>query len=142
MADDLLVLAGDNVMDFSFNSFVTYFERKQTTCIMRYRVPGLKGPCKFGVATIDEDDLVLKMIEKPQVPESEWAVPPFYIYKSSDIGLVRVGIESGCGVDAPGSYVAWLSTRVPMYAMEMPGRRYDIGNLESYRSVCERFKSL
>ena len=52
--DDLLVLAGDNVMDFSFNSFVSYFEEKQTTCIMRYRVSGLKGPCKFGVATVDE----------------------------------------------------------------------------------------
>ena len=53
--DDLLVLAGDNVMDFSFNSFVAYYEQKQTTCIMRYRVPGLKGPCKFGVATVDEN---------------------------------------------------------------------------------------
>ena len=54
LSDDLLVLAGDNVMDFSFNSFVSYFYEKNTTCIMRYRVPGLKGPCKFGVATVDD----------------------------------------------------------------------------------------
>ena len=74
LSDDLLVLAGDNVMDFSFNSFVAYFEEKRTTCIMRYRVPGLKGPCKFGVATVDEDGRVLKRVEKPQVPESELAM--------------------------------------------------------------------
>ncbi len=67
LSDDLLVLAGDNVMNFSFNSFIDYYHKKQTTCIMRYRVPGLKGPCKFGVATIDSEDLVLNMIEKPQV---------------------------------------------------------------------------
>ena len=77
LSDDLLVLAGDNVMDFSFNSFISYFEEKQTTCIMRYRVPGLKGPCKFGVATVDSSGRVLNMVEKPQVPESEWAVSPF-----------------------------------------------------------------
>lgn len=91
--DDLLVLAGDNVMDFSFNSFVSYFGVKKTTCIMRYRVPGLKGPCKFGVCTINSSDKVLNMVEKPQVPESEWAVPPFYIYKKSDLGLFKKGIE-------------------------------------------------
>jgi glucose-1-phosphate thymidylyltransferase len=47
LEDDILVLAGDNVMDFSFNSFVSYFEKKKTTCIMRYRVPGLKGPLQI-----------------------------------------------------------------------------------------------
>ncbi len=48
---------------------------------MRYRVPGLKRLCKFVVATVDDNDLVLNMFEKPQVPEREWAVPPFHIYK-------------------------------------------------------------
>ena len=54
--------------------------------------------------------------------------------------LVR--IAAGCGVDAPGSYVAWLSSRTLVHAMEMPGKRYDIGNLESYKSVCEHFSNL
>ena len=31
---------------------------------------------------------------------------------------------------------------VPVYAMEMPGRRYDIGNLESYRQVEEEYKGI
>ena len=75
---------------------------------MRYRVPGLKGPCKFGVATIDLSGRVLKMVEKPQVPESEWAVPPFYVYKRSDLGLFKKGIASGCKTDAPGSFIEWL----------------------------------
>ena len=38
--------------------------------------------------------------------------------------------------------MAWLSARVPVHAMEMPGRRYDIGNLESYKAVCETYKGI
>ena len=135
LSDDLLVLAGDNVMDFSFDSFVAYFEQKQTTCIMRYRVPGLKGPCKFGVATVDSDGRVLNMVEKPQVPESEWAVPPFYIYRKSDLDLFRKGIESGCKTDAPGSFIEWLCKQTAVHAFEMPGQRFDVGSIEGYEKI-------
>ena len=133
--DDLLVLAGDNVMDFSFNSFVDYYYEKNTTCIMRYRVPGLKGPCKFGVATVDENGKVLNMVEKPQVPESEWAVPPFYVYKKSDLGLFKKGIASGCKTDAPGSFIEWLCKQTNVHAFEMLGQRFDVGSIEGYEKI-------
>ena len=56
--------------------------------------------------------------------------------------LVEKGIASGCGTDAPGSYIAWLCTQVPVHAMEMPGRRYDIGNLESYEAVQKEYRGI
>ncbi len=140
--DDLLVLAGDNVMDFSFNSYIDYFYRKQTTCIMRYRVPGVKGPCKFGIATVDSDDLVLNLVEKPLVPESEWAVPPFYICKRSDLPFVKIGIENGCKTDAPTSFIEWLHKRSPVHAYEMPGRRFDVGSIEGYEKIKREYKGL
>ncbi|MCI2128139.1 MAG: nucleotidyltransferase family protein [Sphaerochaeta sp.] len=142
LEDDLLVLAGDNVMDFSFNSFVTYFGKKKTTCIMRYRVPGLKGPCKFGVATIDENDKVHNMVEKPQIPESEWAVPPFYIYKKSDLGLFKKGIDGGCKTDAPGSFIEWLCKQTEVHAFEMPGQRFDVGSIEGYEKIRVEYQGL
>ena len=52
------------------------------------------------------------------------------------------GISEGCGTDAPGSYVAWLCTQTEVYAMEMPGSRYDIGNLESYERVKAEYKGI
>ena len=142
LSDDLLVLAGDNVMDFSFNSFVDYYNEKQTTCIMRYRVPGLKGPCKFGVATVDDSGRVLNMVEKPQVPESEWAVPPFYIYKKSDLGLFELGIRSGCKTDAPGSFIEWLCKQTTVHAFEMPGQRFDVGSIEGYEKIKVEYQGI
>ena len=102
---------------------------------MRYYEPDEKRLQKCGVLTIDSDDLILSMEEKPKEPKSNWCCPPFYYYTAEDAARVKLGIASGCGVDAPGSYIAWLSSVSRVYAMEMPCKRYDIGNLESYEKV-------
>ena len=133
--DDMLVIAGDNLLDFSLQRFVRYANEKQTSCIMRFWENDEKRILKCGVVTIDENDRVLRMTEKSPTPETQWCTPPFYYYTKQDARLVKKGIESGCGTDAPGSYIAWLCTQTPVHAMEMPGRRYDIGNLQSYEQV-------
>lgn len=140
--DDLLVIAGDNVLDFSLCSFIEYADAKKASCIMRYFESQSSKLCKCGVVEIDDNDRVLSMVEKPAEPKSNWCCPPFYFYRREDVPKVRLGIESGCGTDAPGSFIAWLAGQVPVYAMKMPGSRYDIGNLESYNKVCQEYKGI
>ena len=140
--DDMLVIAGDNLLDFSLNEFIGYAKEKNTSCIMRYYEPEEARLHKSGVVTIDDNGKILKMVEKPAEPESHWCCPPFYYYTNEDTRLIQKGIDAGCGTDAPGSYIAWLSTQVTVHAMEMPGRRYDIGNLESYRTVEEEYQGI
>ena len=137
--EDLLVLAGDNLLDFSLSGFVSFFAEKQSTCIMRHYEPSLAALQRTGVATIDTSDKVLLMEEKPREPKSNWAVPPFYVYKREDLPLIRKAIESGCNTDAPGSFIAWLCSHTPVYAYPMPGKRWDIGNLQSYEQVKQEF---
>ena len=139
---DMLVIAGDNVLDFSLTRFVSYAKQKGTSCILRYYEPDGKRLLKSGVVTVDENDRVLKMTEKSPTPETNWCCPPFYYYTRQDAKLVKVGIEAGCGTDAPGSYIAWLCSRSPVHAMEMPGSRYDIGNLESYEQVQKTYRGI
>ena len=140
--DDLLVIAGDNLLDFSLRGFLRYAEEKKTTCIMRYREPDVNRLRKTGVAQVDDADRVTDMEEKPANPKSNWCTPPFYLYKAADIPLVKKGIESGCGVDAPGSFIAWLCKQTTIHAYEMPGRRFDIGNLESYELVRTTYRGI
>ena len=140
--DDLLVMAGDNLLDFSLVRFLEYAQEKGTTCIMRYYEPSEEKLHKTGVATVDGNGLILEMEEKPAHPKSHWCCPPFYFYRRSDVPLVKVGIDSGCGVDAPGSFIAWLSAQTPVHAWEMPGRRFDIGNLASYEEVRRNYRGI
>ena len=135
LCDEMLVIAGDNVLDFSLTELIRYAKEKQTSCIMRYYENGVKRLLKSGVVTIDENDKVICMTEKSPSPATHWCCPPFYYYTKEDAGLVGRGIESGCGTDAPGSYIAWLCEQTMVHAMEMKGKRYDIGDLASYEKV-------
>ena len=139
---DMLVIAGDNVLDFSLTKFISYAKAKNTSCIMRYFEPEHKKLIKCGVVTTDENDKVLRMTEKSPTPETNWCCPPFYYYTKEDARLVETGIAEGCGTDAPGSYIAWLCGKTDVHAMEMPGSRYDIGNLESYEKVKAEYKDI
>lgn len=140
--DDMLVIAGDNLLDFSLTRFIAYAQQKKTSCIMRYYEASEQKLHKCGVVEIDESDRILSMEEKPAEPKSHWCCPPFYFYTKKDATLVKVGIERGCGVDAPGSYIAWLASEVAVHAMEIPGSRYDIGNLESYEKVQREYRGI
>jgi len=140
--DDMLVIAGDNVLDFSLTAFISYAKDKKTSCIMRYYEPDEKKLLKCGVVTIDDHDRILNMTEKSPTPATHWCCPPFYYYTKADAKLVQTGIDSGCGTDAPGSYTAWLCGETTVHAMEMPGKRYDIGNLESYEKVRKEYRGI
>ncbi|MBP3435154.1 MAG: nucleotidyltransferase family protein [Clostridia bacterium] len=140
--DDMLVIAGDNLLDFSLTAFIAYAQRKQASCIMRYYEPSEQKLLKCGVVTVDEDDRITEMTEKSPTPATHWCCPPFYFYTREDAKLVEAGIAAGCGTDAPGSYIAWLCKQTAVYAMEMPGSRYDIGNLESYETVQKTYTGI
>lgn len=139
---DMLVIAGDNLLDFSLTAFIKYAKEKNSSCIMRYFEKETKRLLKSGVVTVDDNDLILEMTEKSPTPATNWCTPPFYYYTREDAKLVEKGIADGCGTDAPGSYIAWLCKQTRVYAMEMPGARYDIGNLESYEKVQKDYKGI
>ena len=133
--DDAVVMAGDNMLDFSLGGFVEFALEKGTSCIMTHEENELKKLQKTGVITIDENCRITSYEEKPAVPKGNMAVPPFYVYRNEDLMRIPEAIESGCNADAPGSFAAWLSTKTPMHAYVMPGKRHDIGDLASYEYV-------
>ena len=75
--DDLLVVAADNILFFTFRDFVQFAKEKGTSCIMCHEQPSIEKLQRTGVVVLDENNRVLNMEEKPQEPTSHWAVPPF-----------------------------------------------------------------
>lgn len=132
--DDLLVIAGDNVLDFSLKSFVSYAQEKKTSCTMRYWEEDIVKLRRAGISELDGERLI-GFEEKPASPKSNWCTPAFYYYISSDARKIKDAIADGCGTDAPGSLVAWMCRHSVMHSFEMPGKRYDIGNLETYEKI-------
>ena len=137
--DDLLVVAADNILFFSFQEFVDFAKEKGTSCIMCHEQPSVEKLQRTGVVVLDDQNRVLNMEEKPQVPKSHWAVPPFYIYRKADLDLVRHSVENGCGKDAPGNLAHYMVDHTTVHAWPMIAGRFDIGSLDTYKEACERF---
>ena len=139
--DDLLVVAADNILFFSFKEFVDFALSKQTSCIMCHEQPSIEKLQRTGVIVVDDNWKVLNMEEKPIQPKSHWAVPPFYIYLKKDIDLVLTSIDNGCGKDAPGNLAHYMVEKTDMHAWKMSAGRFDIGSLDTYHESCQRFGS-
>lgn len=137
--DDLLVVAADNLLFFSFREFVDFAKEKNSSCIMCHNQPSIAKLQRTGVVVLDEDDKVVDMEEKPQKPKSHWAVPPFYIYKKADLPLIRHSVENGCGKDAPGNLAHYMVDNTVMHAWKMSAGRFDIGSPDTYHEACEKF---
>jgi len=136
---DLLVVAADNLLFFSFQEFVDFAKQKGTSCIMCHEQPSIEKLQRTGVVELDANHKVLGMEEKPQVPKSHWAVPPFYIYLKKDLDLVRHSVENGCGKDAPGNLAHYMVEHTTMHAWPMSAGRFDIGSLDTYYQAVEKF---
>ena len=133
--DDMLVVAADNLLFFSFQEFVDFAREKGTSCIMCHEQPSIERLQRTGVVELDADMRVLGMEEKPQVPKSHWAVPPFYIYLKKDLELVRESVANGCGKDAPGNLAHYMVEHTTMHAWPMSAGRFDIGSLDTYEEA-------
>ena len=140
--DDCLVMAGDNLLDFSLTKFIDYALNKKTSCVMRHCEEDINKLRKTGVLEIDKNEKVIGMEEKPQNPKTNFACPPFYFYLNQDLQLIDEALKNGCNTDAPGSLVTWLCTKTIIHAYLMPGNRYDIGNIESYEKIKNNYKGV
>ena len=140
ITDDVLVMAGDNVLTFSLVPFIGFAREKGTSCVMCHKEDRPEKQRRTAVITVDQNGLITSYEEKPEHPRGNLAVPPFYYYLNRDVKRIGEALKAGCGSDAPGSFAAWLSAHAAMHAWQMPGRRYDIGDLRGYEAVRESYR--
>ena len=137
--DDVFVMAGDNVLDFSLVPFIRFAQERGTSCVMCHVENDLAHLQRTAVITVDTNQRITSYEEKPQEPKGNLAVPPFYYYRHGDLNRIAKALDNGCGYDAPGSFAAWLSGKVDMHAWLMPGKRHDIGDMKSYEAVRDSY---
>ena len=135
--ETFLVIAGDNLLDFSFREFIQFSQKKQAPCVMCHEENDLKRQQKTAIIVKDAEDKIISYEEKPEVPKGNLAVPPFYCYREEDVARIDEAIKAGCSTDAPGSFAAWLSQQTDVYAWTMSGKRHDIGDRARYDAVQE-----
>jgi glucose-1-phosphate thymidylyltransferase len=95
--DRVLVMLADNIFERSFRPAVENFERQQRGGrIVLARLPDPEHLRHLGVAELD-GDRVLRIVEKPKDPPSEYAVTGIYFYDSDVFDVIPTLTPSGRG---------------------------------------------
>jgi glucose-1-phosphate thymidylyltransferase len=126
--DDILVVAGDNLFDYSLVDYVAFWREKGGSAVAVHDVGTLELARKYGIVAVDENDRVVDFVEKPAEPPSTLAATAMYLYTREHAHLIPTYLTEGNPPDQPGNYVAWLHKRAPVYAYAFAGGWYDIGD--------------
>ncbi|MXV63772.1 NTP transferase domain-containing protein [Natronorubrum sp. JWXQ-INN-674] len=129
--DDLLVIAGDNLISFDVAEFVDYFERRDGPTLAAYDVGSREKAKSYGLVEL-EDDRVVDFQEKPDEPNSTLVSIACYAFPQDSLSLLPTYLEEGNNPDEPGWFVQWLQNREATYAYTFEGAWFDIGTPESY----------
>ena len=139
--DDLLVIAGDNLFDYSLDDYVRWWRGKGVaSAVALYEHPDRELVKQYGVVAVDEHDRVTSFVEKPVEPESNLAATACYLYHREHVKLVAAYLADGNAPDQPGRLVEWLYTRVPVYGYSFSGEWLDIGDKEQLLEADKRLR--
>ncbi len=129
--DDLLVVAGDNLISFALSDFLDYFESQGTPALAAYDVGSREKAKSYGLVELD-GDRVVDFQEKPDDPKSTLVSIACYAFPAADLRLLGDYLEEGNNPDEPGWFIEWLQAREPTYAYTFEGAWFDIGTPDSY----------
>ncbi len=137
--DEILVMASDNVFDFSLNEMVRLYRKTGCDLISAHYVEDLCDLKQMGVVELDDDGRVTGFTEKPAEPKTHWGAPPFYFYKKETLALIDRYLKEGNNPDAPGHLIPWLITKTPVYAYTFDVMTIDIGTPKTYKEAQKLF---
>jgi glucose-1-phosphate thymidylyltransferase len=129
--DDLLVVAGDNLFDFSLDDYVRWWREKgEASAVALYDVGDLELARKYGIVAVADDERIVSFEEKPERPQSTLAATAAYLYHRAHVPLVQRYLSEGNSPDQPGRFIAWLYTRAPVFGQRVDGEWRDIGDAD------------
>jgi glucose-1-phosphate thymidylyltransferase len=127
--DDLLVVAGDNLFDYSLADYVRWWRSKGVaSAVALYEHPDSELVKQYGVVEVDGEERVISFVEKPAEPRSNLAATACYLFHREHVKLVATYLDEGNVPDQPGRFVEWLYRRAPVYGYRFRGEWLDIGD--------------
>ena len=141
ITDDLLVMGGDNLFDYSLTDYVRVSQEKRPSAtIGLYDLKSKEKAKIFGVVAIDENKKITSFEEKPKEPKSTLIAMCLYYLPKESFRLIDDYLKSAKSADTTGDYINWLSKQQAVYGFRFEGRWYDIGSIEAYHEAQADFK--
>lgn len=130
--DTFLVISGDSITDFDLTAAIAFHKEKGSKAtLVLTRVP---NPIEFGVVITDEEQRIVRFLEKPSSSEifSDTVNTGTYILEPEVLQYLPADEESDFSKDL---FPLLLEKDEPMYGYIAEGYWCDVGHLEAYREA-------
>ena len=128
--EDLLVIAGDNLISFDVSDFLDFFEERDAPTLAAYDVGSREKAKSYGLVDLDGDEVV-DFQEKPDDPPSTLVSIACYGFPADSVRFAEY-LDGGNNPDEPGWFIQWLVEHSSVHAFPFDGAWFDIGTPESY----------
>jgi len=125
----LLVIAADNLLEFSIADMVGFWREKgDGSAVAVHELADRSLGRLYGIVELGVGDRISGLEEKPEAPRSNLASTATYVFTERHVGLVAGYLDEGNPPDPPGRLIAWLVEREPVYAFRFSEPWLDIGD--------------
>jgi len=125
--DDLLVVAGDNLFNFSLTPVYNFFREKNAIVNALWDSKSLEVAMKQGIAVIDGGKKIVEFQEKSPSPKSTLTSLGIYFFPREKVGLFKSFIEGGNDADKMGYFMIWLIKNSQPLGFVYNEKWFDIG---------------
>jgi glucose-1-phosphate thymidylyltransferase len=147
--DDFVMYLGDNLLEQDLAAFVRAFEEARASDappsaqILLKKVP---DPHRFGIAELDDDGHVVRLVEKPADPPTDLALVGVYLFDRTILDAVRAIAPSPRGELEITDAIQWLVDQGRVVRQEiLTGWWIDTGKLtpllEANRLLLEKIET-
>lgn len=134
--DDVLVIAGDNLFEFSLLNFNNFFKEKKSCVVAIYDIKKKElAVKKYGIVEVDEKNKIVNFEEKPAEPKTSLVSTACYIFAKEHIVLLKKCLEESVALDNLGDFIKWLIEKKDVYAYIFKEKWFDIGSHEQFEEV-------
>ncbi|MBW2970568.1 nucleotidyltransferase family protein, partial [Candidatus Woesearchaeota archaeon] len=139
--DDLLIIAGDNLFNFSLRVANTKFRQNRKCLNALYDVQTAEAARQLGIATMDGGSRIVRFEEKPKNPSSTLASMGIYFFPKEKVQLLHDYIEGGNKPDKMGYFMEWLLEKDELLGHIYTEKWFDIGWHESLEQARREFRA-
>jgi glucose-1-phosphate thymidylyltransferase len=138
--DDLLVIAGDNLFEFSLKDLYEQHKKHNASVMALHDMgdPKLLAK-KYGTAQIDANERIIAFEEKPEHPKSSLAATACYYFVKNDLEKIKKFVKDKGHVDNLGEVIKHLVNVSTIYGHCFTEPWFDIGSHEQLEQARRHF---
>ncbi len=136
--DDILIVGGDNLFEFSLPSFMRFFKKKKASIVGTIDLQSPEKLAKrLGAIEVDKSLKIIGFEEKPEKPKTSIAATCIYLFTKEDIKELERCIKENKKPDNTGDFIKYLAAKKPVYSYIFAEGWFDIGSHEQLKEAHE-----